>query len=619
MQLKTKNIIFTLWVVLGAMYGCGGGDNGNQPTDTPLNPSNFVISPGDDSNALSWVDAESASGYIIIRSLTEVESIPTNGSVYSAGDMISNTEKVVFSGNNNEFSDEPLDGGTQYYYKIFSFDSSNSYSSGVAGSATPTPIWSLETSIAASNAFSTYEFGNAIAIDGDTMVVGSSNESSNQNTITNGTSSSNDTSLTASGAVYVFRRIDQTWIQEAYIKAPNVDANDQFGFSVDIDGDTIIVGAPSERSSQNVITNGTTASDDDSFVAPGAAYIFRRTGNSWAQEAYLKAPNVGTGDRFGYSVAIDGDTAVVSSPTEDSNQNFISTSASTANNWFESGAVYVFKRSGSTWASEAYIKPTNPGGDAVLTVLGDLFGYAIAIDGDTIAVGSPSEDTITTLTNGDQGLIVDDNNSSDVGSVYVFKRSGTTWSQESYLKASNAGDSDNFGVTVAIDGDTIVAGATGESSSQNTISNGSSGSTDNSFQSAGAAYVFKRTGTHWAEEAYLKPSNPGVEDKFGHAVAIDGDRIAIGAFQEDNSSLSIFTGTFTDDDTFSNSGAVYIFERSGSIWSQEAYVKARVSTTSENKFGKAVSISGDTVVGGATEESIDPLLDLAGTVHVIRF
>ncbi|HJL52367.1 MAG TPA: Ig-like domain-containing protein, partial [Arenicellales bacterium] len=152
------------------------------------------------------------------------------------------------------------------------------------------------------------------------------------------------------------------WAQEAYIKAANNDAQDYFGHSVSLDNDTLAVGVQAEDSNQTTITNGTSASSDDSRSASGAVYVYKRTGTSWAQEAYIKAANLYYGDNFGFSVALDSDTLAVGAINEDSNQTTITngTSSSSDNSLSDSGAVYVYKRTGTSWAPDAYTHPATP-------------------------------------------------------------------------------------------------------------------------------------------------------------------------------------------------------------------------------------------------------------------
>jgi hypothetical protein len=135
-------------------------------------------------------------------------------------------------------------------------------------------------------------------------------------------------------------------VQEAYLKAPNAGPGDAFGRSVAVSGDTVAVGAYAEDSNQTTITNGATASADNSAAESGAVYIFRRTGVTWAHEAYLKAPNAQSGDLFGSSVAVSGDTVAVGANFEDSNQTTITNgaTASADNSAIYAGAVYIFVR-----------------------------------------------------------------------------------------------------------------------------------------------------------------------------------------------------------------------------------------------------------------------------------
>jgi hypothetical protein len=416
--------------------------------------------------------------------------------------------------------------------------------------------WAQEAYLKASNAEAFDKFGVSVSISLDTIVVGVSSESSNQTTITNGTTASADNSASQAGAAYVFKRTGTTWVQEAYLKAPNAEANDGFGSSVSISSDTIAVGASGESSNQTTITNGTTASANNATVSAGAVYVFKRTGSTWAQEAYLKAPNPDVGDRFGSSVSVFSDTIAVGTYQEASNQTTITngTTASADNSASLSGAVYVFKRTGTTWAQEAYLKAPNAEG-------GDNFGYVISIFSDTTVVGARSEaSNQTTITNGTTASA--DNSAANAGAVYVFKRTGSTWTQEAYLKAPNAQLGDLFGVSVSISSDTIVVGAQGEDSNQTTITNGTTASADNSALTSGAVYVFKRTGSTWVQEAYLKAPNAQASDGFGIHVSISLDTIAVSTGSEGSNQTTITNGsTASADNSALSSGAAYVFRK----------------------------------------------------------
>ena len=183
------------------------------------------------------------------------------------------------------------------------------------------------------------------------------------------------------------------------------------------------------------------------------------------------------------------------------------------------------------------------------------------------------------------------NGCSNAGAAYVFTRSGSTWSQQAYLKAANT-DAGDFFTFVAISGDSIVVGATDEDSCSTGV-NGDA--TDDGCSAAGAAYVFTRSGSTWSQQAYLKAGNTGAEDFFG-LVAIDGDAVVVGGYQEDSCASGV-NGNASNNGC-SNAGAAYVFTRSGTAWSQQAYLKAG-NTDAGDYFGISVSIDGDSLVVGA--------------------
>jgi hypothetical protein len=464
-----------------------------------------------------------------------------------------------------------------------------------------------EAYLKASNAEVFDGLGFSVAISGDTLVVAATSEDSNQTTITNGNTASADNSAANTGAVYVFTRSGTGWSQQAYLKAPNADVNDVFGRVVAISDDTIVAGTQFESSNQTTITNGPTASANNAADRAGAAYVFVRSGTSWTQQAYLKAPNAEEQDRFGASVAISGSTIVVGAFQEDSNQTTITngSSASGNNSLSNSGAAYVYTRSGSTWSQQAYLKASNATGF-------DNFGSSVAISGDTIVVSAPEEDSDqTTITNGSAASGNDLAFGS--GAAYVFVRSGSNWSQQAYLKASNAEQSDRFGGSVAISGDTVVVGAIQEGSNQTTITNGNTASADNSASGAGAAYVFVRSGSNWSQQAYLKAPNAEASDQFGGSVAISGDTIVVGSQVESSNQTTITSGSSASaDNSAANAGAAYVFVRNATDWSQQAYLKAP-NAEAGDQFGGSVAISGDSIVVGANSEDANQTTITSGS------
>jgi hypothetical protein len=251
-----------------------------------------------------------------------------------------------------------------------------------------------------------------------------------------------------------------------------------------------------------------------------------------------------------------------------------------------SGAVYVFVRTGSVWTQQAYLKASNTGAQ-------DLFGLGVALSGDSLAVGAPNEDSSATGVNGNQA----DNSAVNAGAVYVFVRTGSTWAQEAYLKASNTNAYDQFGGLLSLSGDTLAVGAPGEASKSTGI-NGDQ--TDNSASNSGAAYIFVRTGTTWEQQAYVKASNTGANDLFGVGISLDGDELAIGAWQEGSNAVGV-NGNQANNSAFA-SGAVYLFHRTGTTWTQQVYLKASNSQTNDY-FGLRLSLSEGTLAIGASGES----------------
>src|SRR6478735_1625452 len=329
-------------------------------------------------------------------------------------------------------------------------------------------------------------------------------------------------------------------VQQGYLKAANTNADDLFGFNVTLSGDTLVVGAPQEGSNATGV-NGNQA--DNSAPNSGAVYVFTRTGGVWTQQAYLKASNTNAGDQFGVIMALSGDTLAVGAQFEASNATGVN-GDQTDNSAPQAGAVYVFTRANGVWTQQAYLKASN-------TEAGDQFGVIMALSGDTLAVGAQFEASNAT---GVDAHNESDNSAKDSGAVYVFTRTAGVWTQQAYLKASNTGEGDQFGVNVALVGDTLAVGAYGEASNATGI-NGDE--TDDSRPQTGAVYVFTRVAGVWSQQAYVKASNTDAGDRFGEDVMLDGDTLEIGArFEASNA-----TGINGDqsDNSAPNAGAVYVF------------------------------------------------------------
>jgi len=366
-----------------------------------------------------------------------------------------------------------------------------------------------------------------------------------------------------------------------YIKASNCEATDNFGRAVALsnDGLTMAIAATSESSDATGVNGDQT---NNNGGANGAVYVFVKTGNTWSQQAYIKASYSGFNDQFGLSLALsnDGNTLAIGSYREDSNATGIN-GDQTNNATIDSGAVYILTRTATVWSQEAYIKASNPGA-------GDHFSQSIDLsdDGNTLAVGTQFEDSNATGINGDQN----NNSASNSGAVYIFTRSVTTWSQQAYIKASNTESNDAFGfrVSLASNGDTLAVGAYNEASNASGI-NGNQNS--NTLSSSGAVYIFVRVANVWSQEAYLKASNPDANDQFGDSVALstDGNTLAVGATGESSNATGI-NGDQTNN-SLTDSGAVYIFKRVAAVWSQESYIKPDTVIDADDKFGFEVKLS----------------------------
>ena len=335
------------------------------------------------------------------------------------------------------------------------------------------------------------------------------------------------------GAAYVYVRSGNVWMLESKITAPDGAATDSFGTSVAISGDRIIVGAPND--------------DDAGLINSGSAYLFLRNCSDWFIEAKFTAQDGAATDLFGTGVAISGERIVVGAYGDD-------------DLGLSSGSAYVFERAFGTglWTQSAKLKASNG-------VSGDFFGYSVAIDGTQVAIGAYKK--------GDYK-----------GSVYVYGNSGGIWSEQAIFNPPTATVNQYFGRSLSINGSRIAVGAY----------NGNGGQ--------GAAYVFLKTGTLWAQETEVIAVGLSVGDQFGYSVALSGDRLVGGAR--------------ADDDVASNSGAVYVFVRRGTLWSQESKLVDSAGSTSD-LFGSSVSLDNDRVVVGAFWA--DPAGSDSGACHLYNF
>lgn len=381
--------------------------------------------------------------------------------------------------------------------------------------------WSLEAELTASDAEAGAELGRAVAVAGDTLLAGAPND---------------DASGEDAGAVYAFRRFGGTWSQEAKITSAAPSPGDRFGFSVALDAETAVIGAVGAA---------------DVGQAGGAAYVFGRVGGTWSQEAKLLASDGAAWDQFGRSVAVSSGTAVIGAWHHDAGA-------------ADAGAAYVFVNDGGGWRQEA--KLTAPGGAAQ-----DSLGVAVALDGDRALTGAFKVNQ----------------DGEEAGAAYMFLRSGSVWELEQWLLSNEDPITTLAGYRLALDGDTVLVG-----------------SPTKSFFSPAASEsvgVYVRSGPGWIEQARLAPSDLSARDRFGFSLDLEGDLAAIAAFEQDSRGI--------------NAGAVYLFRRSGSVWSQEA--KIWPETFAEGDlFGVCVAFSNGRLLIGAPLE--DESGSNSGAAYVFR-
>jgi hypothetical protein len=366
----------------------------------------------------------------------------------------------------------------------------------------PTSAACEQFKLSASDANTDDRFGVSVAIEGNIAVIGAYRADSNG---------------LDSGAAYVFELSDAGWI-EKQMTPSDVSAGDNFGRSVAVEANTIVVGSHLH---------------DDPCQDSGSVYVFTRSANDWSQQQKLTASDAVLGDKFGFSVSIDNNTIVIGA-YGDANY---------------TGSAYVFFRAGPAWSFQQKLTASDPNQL-------NYFGYSVAIDANTIIVGAYNS------------------NPSSIpyaGSAYIFTRSGQLWSQQAVLRASDPFEGDHFGYSVAIDADLAVVGA---------YECDINGVTD-----VGAAYVFDRTDTGWIQQQKLfNTVNPNADDDFGRAVAIEGDTVLIGCPNYH----------FDDEKT----GAVFEFTRSGGSWIQQSLLVADDANAGD-EFGFSVALSGRRLIAGA--------------------
>ena len=432
--------------------------------------------------------------------------------------------------------------------------------------------WTFQQKLGASGGFAGALFGSAVALDGNTALVGAYQQTLSP-------------SFATTGAAYVFVRSgthpNVTWTQQQRLLSNDAVDGDRFGFSVALDGDTALIGAP------NVTITATTQ---------GSAYIFTRSGTAWTQQPRLNLDSnqARGGDQFGNAVALSGESAAIGVHLHGNNDRGAVALASrnrTTGGWeliqqlleadnpvtgahfgasvaMDGGLLVVGASLGlnGTGADQrtAYVYSFVGGGAAFIRQLGaevgnadDRFGYAVAVKGDTVLVGAYRADAAAT----------------DQGAAYVFTLRDSQHVAQPKLLANDGADDDKFGVSVAVSGDTLAVGAFGDDIGTNV--------------NQGSVYIFVRNGTGWVFQQKLTAPDGAASDLFGYAVALSGETLAVGAF---NAKIGANT----------KQGAAYVFVRNGATWTfQQKIFAAAIDGLPNDYFGCAVALEGNTLAVGA--------------------
>ena len=319
-------------------------------------------------------------------------------------------------------------------------------------------------------------FGYDVSISGNTALVGAYRVDTNKGE--------------DAGAAYIYTENDGKWAQQAKLVPSDGEAQDTFGGKVTLSGDTAIIGV---------------IRDDDQVHGEdvGSAYVFKRQGKQWHQQAKLVPDDANAGDSFGWSIGISGETAVIGAPHDDDKGT-------------SSGSAYVFTRYGNTWIQEQKLTASDG-------TEGDVFGISAAISGDTLIVGAD----------------LNEEKGANAGAVYVFTRKDDRWHQQAKLTAEDGAAGDIFGVRVALENDTAVISARRDDD-------------EVMGKDAGSVYIFTRHNNKWQQQTKLTAPDGAADDRFGRSVALAGDTVLIGAMFQDNKG--------------ENSGSAYLYQRKGNGW-----------------------------------------------------
>ena len=363
--------------------------------------------------------------------------------------------------------------------------------------------WSEVIKLTASDAAMSDLFSHAIDIEGDRAII---------------SSYENDDAGLNSGSAYIFELDGGTWVETQKLTASDASAGDDFGYSVALFGDRVIIGA---------------RENDDDGSNSGAAYIFDLEDDTWVETQKLTASDAAVEDRFGISVSLSVDRAIIGAYLNDDDGS-------------NSGAVYVFDLEDDTWVETQKLTASDAAAN-------DQFGFSVSLMGGRACISAPRNDD-----GGDES-----------GSAYIFDLEDDTWTETQKLTASDAMEDDYFAFSISLDGDRVLIGAYGN---------------DEAAAFGGSAYIFDLEDGTWVESQKLTASDAEASDYFGYSVSLSGNQLIVGAWGSD--------------DDGAVSGSAYIFYLEDGIWEEAQKITAS-DADGNDAFGKPVAISGYTAIIGA--------------------
>lgn len=418
--------------------------------------------------------------------------------------------------------------------------------------------WNQNLKITATERASDVYFGASAAIYGDFAIIGANQENKDAN---------EENTLSKAGAAYIYKNNEGNW--EFYQKIVSNDRNvgDFFGYSVAIDGDYIVVGAPQEDEDENGINTKPNT---------GSVYIFKNIEGEWTQIQKICASDRNSDDLFGWSVSISGNNIVVGAFQQGKDEQGL-------NQKDKAGAAYVFEKQVDNWTQTKKLVANDRSA-------ADYFGATVSIYENSIAIGAYLQDQNAT----------NNNYIMDAGAVYVFFQQGGNWVQTQKLVANDRRTESYFGNSVSINNNYIIVGAFSDSENSN-------------LQTAGAAYVFKYNAGTWQQQAKLKSNDLEKGDNFGKSVAINNEYALIGAINEDHD--------LNGGNMLFNAGAAYLFKLTNNSWAQIQKICPN-DRGSTDAFGYAVAIGNYNFIVTANQEDHDingenPLMN-PGSAYIFR-